>query len=553
MKLPTGLITVVVSLCIGVALVSAAAYGKDTDWPQWRGPHRNSIATQSPPLLEEFPKDGLKKVWESEEIPRGNDENNSSGFGSPVVVGGKVYFYLCLLRNAKVRVLEQYVLEQEGYNPKVPAELAKSVEEARMSDSRRDPANVGNQVYTWANKWIEANLKDEQRPYVNWVRRRLVGGPEAVSLEALPKLTEIVGKKFSTEELLEWLGKNGIDEASRKQILCVIPEMKKLVDDYVYCLDAQTGKTIWKTPPVEGVDVGHPNSTTPAIVGKKCYLFGSSARVFCFDAETGTEIWHSEAVGHESNTNRSSSVFLTDGVAIASREDCLAGVDAQTGKTLWSRKDLRNGCQQASAANWNDGQRNLFLLNMGHYTIGNKLFCIDPKDGSTKWETVTKGSQGNPSVLGDYAVMADCGDDHKGKGGIAAYKMSPDKAQRLWEVPFSDGHTGPLIDKGYVYVVGGGYEDIARACCINLESGKLQWEEPLGKRMAQCSSPVLADGKIIAVDGPELLVFKADPAKFTLIGKANLGLLKWPSPALSDGKVFLRTATKIACYDLRRP
>ena len=48
-------------------LLSGALFG--ADWPQFRGPTRNGIAPDSPPLLDEFPKDGLKKVWESEEIP----------------------------------------------------------------------------------------------------------------------------------------------------------------------------------------------------------------------------------------------------------------------------------------------------------------------------------------------------------------------------------------------------------------------------------------------------------------------------------------------------
>ena len=57
------------------------------------------------------------------------------------------------------------------------------------------------------------------------------------------------------------------------------------------------------------------------------------------------------------------------------------------------------------------------------------------------------------------------------------------------------------------------------------------WEESLP--MAQLSSPVLAYGKIFAIVGSELVVFKASPEKFQLVGRANLGLAEWCSPAIA--------------------
>ncbi|HUW55181.1 MAG TPA: pyrrolo-quinoline quinone, partial [Planctomycetota bacterium] len=52
-----------------IVLVSAAAFAGD--WPQWHGPNRDGTVLDSPPLVEEFPKEGPKKLWESEAIPGG--------------------------------------------------------------------------------------------------------------------------------------------------------------------------------------------------------------------------------------------------------------------------------------------------------------------------------------------------------------------------------------------------------------------------------------------------------------------------------------------------
>ena len=51
------------------------------DWPQWRGPHRDSVCAETN-LLESFPAEGLKVRWR---MPAG------WGFSSPVVAEGRVY------------------------------------------------------------------------------------------------------------------------------------------------------------------------------------------------------------------------------------------------------------------------------------------------------------------------------------------------------------------------------------------------------------------------------------------------------------------------------
>jgi outer membrane protein assembly factor BamB len=58
------------------------------DWPQWRGPQRNGIS-QEKGLLQEWPKDGPKLVWQVNDI--------GFGYSTPSVVGDRLY----LLSNRK--------------------------------------------------------------------------------------------------------------------------------------------------------------------------------------------------------------------------------------------------------------------------------------------------------------------------------------------------------------------------------------------------------------------------------------------------------------------
>ena len=64
-------------LLLGICSVCAAA-----DWPQWRGPERNGISTETG-LLQEWPSGGPKLLWQVNDI--------GDGFSTPAVVGDRLY------------------------------------------------------------------------------------------------------------------------------------------------------------------------------------------------------------------------------------------------------------------------------------------------------------------------------------------------------------------------------------------------------------------------------------------------------------------------------
>ena len=91
-----------------------------------------------------------------------------------------------------------------------------------------------------------------------------------------------------------------------------------------------------------------------------------------------------------------------------------------------------------------------------------------------------------------------------------------------------------------------------RALCIELATGTAVWDETVGP--AELSSPLIADGKLIALVGPWVYLIKASPEKYQLLGKANLRdyQCRWMSPVFSDGRLFVRTSKNVVCYDLRK-
>ena len=60
----------------------AAEADKTTDWPQWRGPHRDAVSSEMG-LLKEWPADGPKLEWELTGL--------GGGLSSVSIVGGKLF------------------------------------------------------------------------------------------------------------------------------------------------------------------------------------------------------------------------------------------------------------------------------------------------------------------------------------------------------------------------------------------------------------------------------------------------------------------------------
>jgi outer membrane protein assembly factor BamB len=67
------------------SLLAAPAALSAADWPQWRGPNRDGVSGDKN-LLDKWPKDGPKLLWKKTELT-----NIGAGYGSPAVVGGKMY------------------------------------------------------------------------------------------------------------------------------------------------------------------------------------------------------------------------------------------------------------------------------------------------------------------------------------------------------------------------------------------------------------------------------------------------------------------------------
>lgn len=503
------------------------------DWAQWRGPNRDGVSASKTLLAEAWGENGPKQVWRTEKLLGGGQ----GGWASVSVAEGRVYLYL----NAKSRVpietrtLDERGLRRLGWQKEMPpADVVKAVEAARTSKERQE-LRQWKEVDQWRRAWVEEHLSEEQSRWRGFALDRLSRGSRAIPLELNDTVATIKDREFaSAAELDKWFEENKIDGEVKKTIMQAIPGNKDVADDVVMCFNATDGTTVWKVG-LPGRAHGWPCSCTPCVVDGRCYVAGSDANIYCLDAKTGEKMWQAKSKGNPAQ-NDASSFAVVDGVAVLISGP-VAGYDAKTGETLWTTTGLSGN--HNSAALWQKGGKTYVVCNTNR-DIG----CVDPKTGSVLWK-VPGGGWSTVAIDGDTMVVY----SSHGRVGVSAYKLSLEKAEKLWTQSFTDRGASPVIHDGHVYVIGG--RGNSRAMCIRIEDGEAAWEQKMPG--TEISSPVVADGKILAVVGSSLHLLRATPDKYTELAKANLGIETCTSPAVVDGKVYLRLGGAVACYDLTKP
>jgi outer membrane protein assembly factor BamB len=390
-------------------------------------------------------------------------------------------------------------------------------------------------------------------------------------------------------------------------------------DDLVIAYDLKTGKVAWKGEEKgRGLNrySGKRNhfGVTPAYHDGRVFSLGTAGVLYAYEAATGKKLWEDAtgllarempAAREELLRKRdklpggggmSASLVVADGVLVVPqfsakepRTVALRGVEAATGKTLWEVSDAT--CRYATPAVWRHGERQYVLAaNTGapgkHDSA--KMRLIDPKEGKTLWTVDGLSPTWYPLAPSETHVFVNVPSkavnpkkekDKEPWGLMAAFRLSPGKAERAWtmpdEPPFRfENHFDSccmrrvLARDGLVYFFSQGHTvDPARASrffsILKEETGEALLTTKDGEvKIGQCW---LVEDRLLNIpdaahsDRATVELFTADPSGFKRLCEA------WKPPQQTstayevflelpyvDGLFLMRTQTgQVACYDLR--
>lgn len=509
-------------LLVRTLVASLCCLANASDWSQWRGPANNGVQPDPTGLIDSVGGAELKPLWTSENIPAAQD----GGFGSAVVANGKVYLY-CSWRTYQDipnRLLTKRKARGLGLPPdNITPELTEKIEAARQSDEREGVQR--KELRAWVKDWIAKNVTPEQKRFIGFANTRLSQGKKAQPLTELLKLVAILDRTFEGQAALdEWFEANNIPKSLRGLVMRQIPTKTSSIEDVILCLNAADGKTLWrKAYPSKAGTWGA--SSTPCLVEGRLYVIGGKGTAYCLQADTGEEVWQTEL----KQGNVSSSFTHLDGkLFIAARR--LVALEAQSGKLLWEQKAVAGN--DSSPVVWQQGGK-AYIICGGK----RKISCIDPGTGEVLWSTKGAGVS-TPAVAGATMVV------QHGKG-MRVYRVSPTAAEEVVELPLGGSRGGsPVNDGAKAYSTSG-----KEAVCLNAESGEIIWKSKGVPE--QFSSAILADGKLVCLGGKGSLAL-LDAASGKRLGGAKVGSVQCVSPTLAKGKLYVRTAKGVSCFDLAK-
>ena len=121
-------------------------------------------------------------------------------------------------------------------------------------------------------------------------------------------------------------------------------------DEIVRCLQVATGKEIWRSEPCPAPYKGGPAAAgntkpraTPAVAGGRVFTLGVSEILSCLDARTGKLLWRKHSRGYPLY-GASASPLVVDGLCIAQvGKGGLTAFDVATGDVKWCYDDVIGG------------------------------------------------------------------------------------------------------------------------------------------------------------------------------------------------------------------
>jgi outer membrane protein assembly factor BamB len=112
------------------------------------------------------------------------------------------------------------------------------------------------------------------------------------------------------------------------------------------------------------------------------------------------------------------------------------------------------------------------------------------------------------------------------------------KSHVLWSTPNGPDVPTPVTDGKYFYVV----KDNGVMWCLDAKTGAEVYANQRIKPGTYSSSPVLADGKIYVTNEDGLTTVVAAGPKFAVVAENPLNDYVLSSPAISEGRIYIRTA-----------
>ena len=352
-----------------------------------------------------------------------------------------------------------------------------------------------------------------------------------------------------------WQQKVGLGDASVSFVAGkLFLNVKQENDEVALCIDAATGNRVWKTvlnpaPEVTGGARSHPGPrSTPTVENGKVYLIGAGGMLNCLDAKTGKVIWKNESFTEVPVFFAAMSPLVVDGKCIAhlngKEKGTVVAFNADDGKIIWTLTGEPS--TYSSPLLMKAGDEEIIVLQTETDVIGIS------KTGSLLWKIPTPGEQrfynsSTPIIDGQNIVV--CG---QGKG-TKSFKIEKKDGKfsfaENWTNPdFGTSFNTPVLKSGYLY---GQEARLGKLYCLNAQTGKTCWADTTAQNRF-VSTLDLGEIMLSLPATGNLLFFKPNPEKYTKVMSYNVAETEvYAHPLVLGDKIFVKEQELLTCWQLK--
>ncbi|MCX8157713.1 MAG: PQQ-binding-like beta-propeller repeat protein [Verrucomicrobiae bacterium] len=338
--------------------------------------------------------------------------------------------------------------------------------------------------------------------------------------------------------------------------------------EQLVALDANTGKVLWRFDIGPGIydrggDDGAPDNrggdgprSTPTVSGNRVYVFSQDLVLSCVDAATGKKVWSKDILKEFQGRNigwKSAMSPVVDGdfvfVAGGGQGASMLAFNKNTGQLLWKTGNERITHATPVVATIHGVRQIIYFMQSG-------LVAVSVVDGRELWRFPYKfnvSTAASPVVCDDIVY---CSAGYGVGGGACRITKEGQqfKATPLWQVPgdtkLANHWSTPVYKDGHLYGMFS-FKQYGRGPlkCVDVKTGEIKWEKPgFG-----AGHIILAGNKLVALadDGHVVLVEPSPTAYKELARYKAVSGKCWTTPALSNGRLYVRSTVEGVCLDVK--
>jgi outer membrane protein assembly factor BamB len=349
----------------------------------------------------------------------------------------------------------------------------------------------------------------------------------------------------------------------------------------VLCLDAKTGKEIWKHTYDCPYKISYPAGPrcTPTVQGGKVYALGAMGDLYCLDAKTGKPIW-SKNFPKDYGAPVPQWGFCGHPLIHKDLVICVVGgegsvavaFDKETGQEKWKNLSAREQGYSPPMLISSGGKDQVVIWH------AKALNGLDPTTGKELWSVGLEPSFGMaimaPQQHGDKLFAAGIG------GAAVVVQLEGEKVKTVWQetmakdkafAPKDRGlypvNMTPLIDNGIIY----GVDQPGMMRAVELDTGKKLWFDfmpVIGKKEKEDYKNAGSGTAFLVKNGDRyflfaetghLIIARMSPQGYEEVSRAKIleptgaafnRHVVWSHPAFADKCAFIRNDKEIVCVSL---